>query len=170
MIDCLAKSPLSQQSTVDVAWLAATARTIRSKYCMLSSPDLRAQAVFVLSMGPLVWAIVIWRNSLVFHSFDKVTSVFIHLLPALLLHGARFEACFSFCGRCSVLQLACRRGTIMVQCVVRRCRRVPFRTFVPLRPRQETPIVAWTAPLVFGCLLQCRFIWCLRLDFELPPF
>eukprot|EP00750_Incisomonas_marina_P005496 INCI13972.1.p1 GENE.INCI13972.1~~INCI13972.1.p1 ORF type:complete len:414 (-),score=44.79 INCI13972.1:1213-2454(-) len=49
------------------------------------------QAVFVLSMGPLVWAIVIWRNSLVFHSFDKVTSVFIHLLPALLLHGARFE-------------------------------------------------------------------------------
>ncbi len=49
------------------------------------------QAVFVLATGPLVWAIVVWRCSLVFHDFDKVSTVFIHLLPPLWAHCARFE-------------------------------------------------------------------------------
>lgn len=29
--------------------------------------------------GPLMSAIITWRNSLVFHSIDKVTSLFIHM-------------------------------------------------------------------------------------------
>lgn len=34
-----------------------------------------------LTLGPIASAIITWRNSLVFHSMDKVTSLFIHLYP-----------------------------------------------------------------------------------------
>ncbi|GMK55113.1 hypothetical protein CspeluHIS016_0201690 [Cutaneotrichosporon spelunceum] len=34
---------------------------------------------YCLTMGPLASAIITWRNSLVFHSIDKVTSLFIHI-------------------------------------------------------------------------------------------
>ncbi|ESO91083.1 hypothetical protein LOTGIDRAFT_233560 [Lottia gigantea] len=39
---------------------------------------------FAIANGPLLWAMVIYRNSLVLHSIDKVTSVYIHILPAFL--------------------------------------------------------------------------------------
>lgn len=38
-------------------------------------------ACYCLSHGPLCTAIATWRNSLVFHSVDKVTSLFIHIYP-----------------------------------------------------------------------------------------
>lgn len=31
--------------------------------------------------GPLAWALLVWRCSLVFSSVDKIVSVLIHLLP-----------------------------------------------------------------------------------------
>ncbi len=40
--------------------------------------------IFMFSNGPILIAISIWRNSLVFHSWNKVQSVFIHLWPASL--------------------------------------------------------------------------------------
>ena len=43
-------------------------------------------AVFCLAFGNNAVAIVLWRNSLVFHSFDKVTSLFIHIMPCATLH------------------------------------------------------------------------------------
>lgn len=36
---------------------------------------------FKSSQGPLAWALIVWRCSLVFGSFDKLVSVLIHLLP-----------------------------------------------------------------------------------------
>ncbi|KAL6519198.1 hypothetical protein OROGR_018518 [Orobanche gracilis] len=33
--------------------------------------------------GPLAWALIVWRCSLVFNSMDKIVSVFIHLLPVM---------------------------------------------------------------------------------------
>eukprot|EP00049_Salpingoeca_infusionum_P006920 m.112824 g.112824 ORF g.112824 m.112824 type:complete len:449 (+) comp13491_c0_seq3:89-1435(+) len=45
---------------------------------------------FVMANGPLAWAIVAWRNSLVFHSLDKVTSVYIHILPPLATYCWRW--------------------------------------------------------------------------------
>eukprot|EP01059_Diplonema_ambulator_P036873 TRINITY_DN9454_c4_g1_i1.p1 TRINITY_DN9454_c4_g1~~TRINITY_DN9454_c4_g1_i1.p1 ORF type:complete len:372 (+),score=147.85 TRINITY_DN9454_c4_g1_i1:47-1117(+) len=44
---------------------------------------------FLFANGPLAFAIIAWRNSLVFHSLDKVTSVYIHVLPL----------CLSYCDR-----------------------------------------------------------------------
>lgn len=46
--------------------------------------------LFACSLGPLSWAVVTWRNSLVFHSLDKITSVFIHLGPPLLMYELRW--------------------------------------------------------------------------------
>jgi len=35
-------------------------------------------------MGSLASAVITWRNSLVFHDQDKVTSLFIHIYPPLV--------------------------------------------------------------------------------------
>ena len=37
-------------------------------------------------MGTLMSAVVMWQNSLVFHSLDKLTSFFLHFFPPLHLH------------------------------------------------------------------------------------
>ncbi|ORY00778.1 hypothetical protein K493DRAFT_194973, partial [Basidiobolus meristosporus CBS 931.73] len=47
-------------------------------------------AAFCLSHGPILWAVVAWRNSLVFHSLDKVTSTFIHIAPPFTLYTIRW--------------------------------------------------------------------------------
>ncbi|KAJ3203981.1 hypothetical protein HK099_001307 [Clydaea vesicula] len=37
-------------------------------------------ATFCLAHGPVAWAIYAWRNSMVFHSVDKMTSIWIHYM------------------------------------------------------------------------------------------
>jgi len=48
------------------------------------------KANYVLCMGVLMLAIVVWQNSLVFHSLDKLTSIFLHAFPPLTLHLHRW--------------------------------------------------------------------------------
>ncbi|KAK5171782.1 uncharacterized protein LTR77_003418 [Saxophila tyrrhenica] len=43
-------------------------------------------STYCLAMGNNAVAIAMWRNSLVFHSLDKVTSLFIHIMPCATLH------------------------------------------------------------------------------------
>ena len=38
---------------------------------------------FVMSHGPIAIAILAWQNSIVFHSLDKMTSYFIHIMPVI---------------------------------------------------------------------------------------
>lgn len=47
-------------------------------------------AVWALCQGPVIWGIVQWRNSLVFHSLDKITSCYIHLFPCITLYTLRW--------------------------------------------------------------------------------
>ena len=47
-------------------------------------------ANFLLTTGPLAMAVPTWRNSLVFHSLDRVTSSFVHTLPPLLTFCLRW--------------------------------------------------------------------------------
>ncbi|KAI8638953.1 hypothetical protein BD408DRAFT_453371 [Parasitella parasitica] len=54
------------------------------------SSTLLYTAAFTLTNGPVLWAIITWRNSLVFHSLDKVTSVFIHIFPPLVTYTLRW--------------------------------------------------------------------------------
>lgn len=49
-----------------------------------------AKCLFSISNGPLALAVVMWRNSLVFHSMDKMTSMFIHVLPSLVMFCRRW--------------------------------------------------------------------------------
>ncbi|KAI1146608.1 hypothetical protein F4825DRAFT_440186 [Nemania diffusa] len=43
-------------------------------------------SAYCLAYGNNAVAIIMWRNSLVFHDFDKVTSLFIHIMPCATLH------------------------------------------------------------------------------------
>jgi hypothetical protein len=43
-------------------------------------------STYCLAMGNNAIAIAMWRNSLVFHSMDKVVSLFIHIMPCVTLH------------------------------------------------------------------------------------
>lgn len=48
------------------------------------------EIAFVSASGPLAFAILAWRNSLVFHDVEKVTSLFIHIMPTLLMMQRRW--------------------------------------------------------------------------------
>ncbi|KAF2867988.1 hypothetical protein BDV95DRAFT_630908 [Massariosphaeria phaeospora] len=43
-------------------------------------------STYCLAFGNNAVAIAMWRNSLVFHSMDKVVSLFIHIMPCVTLH------------------------------------------------------------------------------------
>lgn len=47
-------------------------------------------ACYCLSHGSLASAVITWRNSLVFHDSDKVTSLFIHLYPPFTFTVIRY--------------------------------------------------------------------------------
>ena len=47
-------------------------------------------ACYCLSQGSLASAVITWRNSLVFHDFDKVTSLFIHVYAPLTFTVIRY--------------------------------------------------------------------------------
>ncbi|KAF0689275.1 Aste57867_19254 [Aphanomyces stellatus] len=51
------------------------------------------RVLFIYANGPLVWAVVLWRNSLVFHDVDRMSGVFIHLMPCLLYYAIRWYGC-----------------------------------------------------------------------------
>jgi len=48
------------------------------------------KANFVLSHGPIAIAILAWQNSIVFHSLDKMTSFYIHIMPPLTCYLQRW--------------------------------------------------------------------------------
>jgi hypothetical protein len=48
------------------------------------------RAAFICSVGPLPLAILVWRISLVFHEYEKVTSVLVHILPMMLCYAMRW--------------------------------------------------------------------------------
>eukprot|EP00127_Corallochytrium_limacisporum_P002673 Clim_evm109s134 gene=Clim_evmTU109s134 len=63
---------------------------IAYSYVLWSHPRL-FQALFAFTVGPLSWSIGLFRNSMVLHSVDKMTSVFIHLAPALSVWSLRWH-------------------------------------------------------------------------------
>ncbi|RHZ20703.1 hypothetical protein DYB37_007912 [Aphanomyces astaci] len=53
------------------------------------------RVLFIYANGPLVWAVVLWRNSLVFHDIDRMSGVFIHIMPCLLYYCVHWHGCSS---------------------------------------------------------------------------
>jgi len=68
---------------------------------LVPSSTLWFQVVFTASNGPLLSGIVMWRNSLVFHDLDKLTSVFIHIFPPLVTFCWRWYPHTDFSSVCS---------------------------------------------------------------------
>ncbi|KAK9844314.1 hypothetical protein WJX74_000680 [Apatococcus lobatus] len=54
------------------------------EYCYFSNLLLLLEIVFAHLSGPLSWSIPAMRNSLVLHDLDKLTSLFMHMSPALV--------------------------------------------------------------------------------------
>lgn len=52
------------------------------------------EALFVLANGPVLFAIIVWRNSMVLHSVDKMTSLFIHAFPPFYTYSYRWLGMF----------------------------------------------------------------------------
>ncbi len=50
-------------------------------------------SAYGFSMGPLLLAVPIFKNSMVIHSLDKITSIFIHLVPGFMVWGIRSSEC-----------------------------------------------------------------------------
>ncbi|KAJ8603470.1 hypothetical protein CTAYLR_005103 [Chrysophaeum taylorii] len=57
----------------------------------LEVPPRLFEIVFSLCNGPLVFAIVVWRNSFIFHSLDHVCSTMLHALPPLWTFTLRWN-------------------------------------------------------------------------------
>ena len=57
------------------------------------------KVIFVCSNGPLAWSVLAFNQALVFHSWQHITSVFVHVSPMLLTYGLRWarDADFSVC-------------------------------------------------------------------------
>jgi hypothetical protein len=51
---------------------------------------LESSSLTMLVQGPLAWALIVWRCSLVFSSIDKIVSVLIHLLPGIVFFIIRW--------------------------------------------------------------------------------
>lgn len=45
---------------------------------------------FIYSNGSSCIAILVWRNSFVFHDFDKIASIYVHILPAMFYYCVRW--------------------------------------------------------------------------------
>lgn len=62
-----------------------------SLICIYWSPGWFFRMVFIFVNGPVTLAILVWRLSLVYHDFDRVTSIYIHILPAMLFFALRWH-------------------------------------------------------------------------------
>jgi len=65
---------------------------------------------YAVSNGTLLAAVLAWRNSLVFHSLDKVTSIAIHVLPGLLTYLERWSNASIMCPKVE------EEGGVLVSC------------------------------------------------------
>jgi len=65
--------------------------SVALQYFFAPGNNLWFKANYIFAMGPLCCAIIVWRNSLVFHSLDKVTSFFLHALPPMTMHLIRWD-------------------------------------------------------------------------------
>eukprot|EP01132_Coremiostelium_polycephalum_P002277 gene2277-2804_t len=70
---------------------ASTFLRTKDKVAFLLAPNSRILfcSCFSFMNGPILLAVLPYRNSLVFHSLDKATSVLIHILPSVVTYSLR---------------------------------------------------------------------------------
>jgi len=65
------------------------------------------RVLYIYTTGPLMWAVVLWRNSLVFHDYEKMSSVYIHILPAGLYYTLRWHTNFTNASPITYIDFGC---------------------------------------------------------------
>ncbi|MEW5302047.1 MAG: hypothetical protein WDW36_004859 [Sanguina aurantia] len=65
---------------------------------LLRRSALLQTVTFAFNAGPVMWSIVAFRNSCVFHDLDKVTSLYLHLVPAMVSWTLRWYPTKAFYG------------------------------------------------------------------------
>lgn len=60
-------------------------------YCYWRTDSHFFQMIFLLCNGPLTFAVVMWKNSIVFHDWDKMFSFIIHYHPSLVTYTIRWH-------------------------------------------------------------------------------
>ena len=76
-----------------ICLVKATYRDLFASLCVLNDlgPTI-FRMFFTFSTGPLAISIALFRNSLVFHSFDHMCILAVHIGPPLTLYGMRWYA------------------------------------------------------------------------------
>lgn len=59
--------------------------------CGLKGGPVLFRALFFAANGPLAWSVLAFNNSLLFHSIDHITSVFIHMSPMIVTFGLHWH-------------------------------------------------------------------------------
>jgi hypothetical protein len=89
------KSINSQFFMIDFCYFMQVSTTLQTLTCPVTSDygmcSTWFKSNFLLSHGPLGLAIVAWANSIVFHSLDKMTSFYIHIMPPLTYYLLRWN-------------------------------------------------------------------------------
>lgn len=68
----------------------SNASLFRALFVLANGPRKKIHASLTIYTIIVMWAIVMWKNSIVFHSLDKVTSTYIHVLPSLVSFTVRW--------------------------------------------------------------------------------
>jgi len=80
---------------IDFCYLINVSTILQSLVCSGTTDDglcsVWLKTNFIHSHGPIAIAILAWKNSLVFHSLDKMTSFYIHIMPGLMNYLVRWE-------------------------------------------------------------------------------
>lgn len=78
---------------IDFCYFMQISVTLQALTCSPSSAfgAVWFKANYVLSHGPIAIAILAWQNSMVFHSLDKMTSFYIHIMPPLTCYLQRWD-------------------------------------------------------------------------------
>lgn len=61
---------------------------------LIQNSALFFRVCYICCTGPLTLAIPVWRNSFVFHDYDKIVSVYIHILPSMLYYTLRHNGSY----------------------------------------------------------------------------
>ena len=93
-----------------------------------SSPTLFI-ACYCLSHGSLASAVITWRNSLVFHDHDKVTSLFVHIYPPFSFTVIRYTLLMR--PYCQILWIHSGTSTLMQRNDFQRC--LQFQTSIQFK-------------------------------------
>mmetsp|Transcript_5326 Transcript_5326/g.9781 ORF Transcript_5326/g.9781 Transcript_5326/m.9781 type:complete len:205 (-) Transcript_5326:218-832(-) len=123
--------------------------------------------LFVVANGPLAWSEIAFDNSLVFHDWSKVFSVFIHINPAILSYSLRWHSHESFFpdfpGQMATASTTVRnyllhlgrasmRGMIHSATAAKRCS--PRAHILPFPYSEPTTTVS---PKLDGVVVQCAY-------------